>query len=135
MFLITNAFMKGARMSSKRIVVNTIVILFLSGVVSAADSTSKKVHPDCTSCHVEVEKDPKTLKAGINDTCLGCHQNSKRNDHSVGVVQKIIPEGLPLDKENKVTCITCHEPHGKGTFEKLLRMEFNTLCRACHKNM
>lgn len=119
-------------MNFKRTIFWNLLILVLSGGVAGA-ATTIEAHQDCALCHVDVEKKPAALKAAISDTCLGCHQSSKRNDHSVGVTPKVIPEGLPLDKENKITCVTCHEPHGKGAGEKLLRMEFNTLCRACHK--
>jgi predicted CXXCH cytochrome family protein len=88
-------------------------------------------HKTCTLCHIE--DGASVLKDGINETCIGCHPESPGRDHPIGIVIKGISEKLPLDRENKITCITCHEPHGKGTVGRLLRMEFNTLCMFCHK--
>ncbi len=109
-----------------------LTVFFLLCAGAAGAGTGNEVHKTCTSCHKD-EKDFSAIKKHINETCLECHAGSKKNDHPVGVVSKATPEGLPLDAENRITCVTCHEPHGKGTAANLLRMEFNTLCRSCHK--
>ncbi len=107
-----------------------VIIMFLpAGAVEAA--ATKKVHTECTDCHAE--KGSKALKGTLNETCLRCHPASLGGDHPIGVVSAIEPEGLPLEEGKKVACITCHEPHGKNTTGKLLRMDFNRLCIACHK--
>ncbi|MBZ0304562.1 MAG: hypothetical protein K8I82_00710, partial [Anaerolineae bacterium] len=71
-------------------------------------------------------------KAGLSQACLKCHPGSENRDHPIGVTPRKA-EGLPLDEESRITCITCHEPHGKETFGQLLRKDFNSLCRSCHK--
>lgn len=88
-------------------------------------------HNTCTACHIE--EGSRTLRAGINETCIGCHPESPGRDHPIGIVAKDVSGKLPLDGEHKITCITCHEPHGKETTDRLLRMEFNTLCIFCHE--
>lgn len=94
---------------------------------------AKKAHAECTACHVE--KDSRDLKAGLNETCIQCHPARGRKDHVINVVPSVVPEGLPLAEGNKISCVTCHEPHGKNTVGRLLRKEFNTLCIACHKDI
>jgi predicted CXXCH cytochrome family protein len=88
-------------------------------------------HKTCTLCHIE--DGSSDLKKGINETCIGCHPESPGRDHPIGIVINNVSEKLPLDRENKITCITCHEPHGKETKERLLRIDFNNLCIECHK--
>lgn len=95
------------------------------------DAVVPDAHKVCNSCHVE--EGPPALKLGINDTCVVCHPVHPGRDHPVNVVSKSSPDKLPLGKEEKITCNTCHEPHGKDTSGKLLRMEFNKLCVVCHK--
>ncbi len=119
-------------MTFKEIILWNLLIVFL-GSVSALAETAIKAHNDCTVCHVDAISDPGKLKAGPNELCLTCHQSSKGNDHPVGIVPALKPRELPLDKENRITCVTCHEPHGKQPYDRLLRMEFNSLCKSCHK--
>ncbi|MCL4475192.1 MAG: cytochrome c3 family protein [Nitrospirae bacterium] len=106
-----------------------LILLFCIG--GAGAEAPKEIHKGCATCHTE--PDFKAIKAKVSETCLTCHPASLGRDHSIGVVPKIIPEDLPLGEGNKVTCITCHDPHGKGVAAKLLRKDFNSLCISCHK--
>lgn len=106
-------------------------LFFLLFCVGVSEGKVPKVHQDCTLCHIK--EDSGVLREGINEICIGCHPSSPVRDHPIGRVVKDVPERLPLDKENRITCVTCHEPHGKGTEINLLRMEFNSLCIVCHK--
>jgi len=106
-------------------------LLFSLLCLGFSEAAVPEAHKTCALCHVE-EGSP-ALKEGINEICIGCHPNSPVRDHPIGRVVKDVPEKLPLDKENRITCVTCHEPHGKGTGSNLLRIEFNSLCIVCHK--
>jgi predicted CXXCH cytochrome family protein len=107
-------------------------ILCVCSVVTGAEE-KKEAHGSCTVCHRN-NNDFRAIKPNINETCLECHPKAKRNDHPIQVAPKTVPEGLPLDEGGKITCITCHEPHGKKGLKKLLRMEFSSLCVSCHKD-
>lgn len=96
------------------------------GIVYADANTD--AHKVCIDCHPGEVTD-KIME--INELCLKCHPANK-SDHPTGVVSKVIPERLPLDSEKRVTCYTCHEPHGKNTVNQLLRMDSNRLCLSCH---
>lgn len=111
------------------VLVCMIILFLLTGAVGAA--ATRKVHSECTDCHTE--KGSRALKGTLNETCLKCHPTSLGKDHPIGAVSSLAPEGLPLEEGKKVACVTCHEPHGKNTTGKLLRMDFNRLCIACHK--
>lgn len=110
----------------------TVLPFFVLIVFNFSEAQVPNEHKTCTVCHIE--EDSSTLKAGINETCIGCHPSSPGRDHPIGIVIEDVSEKLPLDRENKITCVTCHEPHGKGTEGRLLRVEFNDLCILCHKN-
>ena len=85
-------------------------------------------HSVCSDCHLRGN----ALKAPtVNVLCRTCHTTHSTFDHQ-GVSPQQPAPGLPLDKEGKVYCTTCHEPHGKGTVGKQLRMEESALCVACH---
>lgn len=104
-------------------IMNFLCCTFLIAVGSASAS-----HTGCSDCHTR----GRALKAAtINDLCLSCHPANTK-DHVLGVVPQKAPIGLPLDRDRKMTCDTCHEPHGKGTVGKLLRMDKATLCATCH---
>ena len=108
-----------------------LIVLFLC-VGTANAEVPKKIHGECSDCHKGT--DYKAVKTVINETCAKCHPTSKGRDHPVGVVSPVVPADLPLSEGNKVTCVTCHEPHGKNTVGKLLRKSFNDLCIECHNN-
>ncbi len=118
-------------MGKGREILLCVTILFLC-VRMAEAGVSKKIHGKCSDCHKE--QDYKAVKAVINETCAKCHPTSKGKDHPVDVVSRIVPADLPLAEGNRVTCVTCHEPHGKNTVDKLLRKKFDDLCVECHKN-
>lgn len=90
--------------------------------------TAAAAHQACADCHTR----GKALKMGsVNELCLSCHPDNTM-DHKLGVVPTVQPAGLPLDSTGGMTCITCHEPHGKDAFESLLRKEKTNLCLSCH---
>ena len=120
----------GDRYMSFAKILKTLIILAFWIVVAGAETT-KEVHRDCDACHKE--HNFKVINKNIQETCFKCHPTSKERDHPIGVTPAIVPEGLPLDEAGKITCITCHEPHGKNTVDKLLWKDFNSLCLSCHR--
>jgi predicted CXXCH cytochrome family protein len=92
----------------------------------------KTGHKDCTTCHGK-DEEKTAIKKKINETCLACHPGNKGRDHEVGIVSKMPDNKLPLGEGDIITCATCHEPHGKTKEKALLRMNFNDLCKSCHK--
>lgn len=109
-------------------VIMTALILVVGWNVRVVAAAEAVVHKNCSSCHTT---DNKLKIADVSELCISCHPNHT-SDHKIGVVVKMIPVGLPLDKEHKMTCITCHEPHGNGVGIKMLRMKGESLCQSCH---
>jgi predicted CXXCH cytochrome family protein len=117
-------------MRLRYLLVGSMTLLLMSNPLVAQEG-DRGYHKECIDCHKE--KDSKELKTEVNALCLGCHPQSIERDHPINIKPAIQPKNLPLDSEGKINCITCHEPHGKGTVESLLRMDFNQLCQECHK--
>lgn len=108
---------------------NTCHAFMLMLCLSLVPAIAVAAHENCSDCHTE----GKALKQeGINQLCLSCHSGGKRNDHKTGIPSKGMKSPLPLDKEGQITCITCHEQHGKGSRSRLLRMKASDLCLNCH---
>jgi DmsE family decaheme c-type cytochrome len=81
----------------------------------------------CTNCHtVMSDQSPKAQLAKVNEieTCSTCHLQKKaaaigRSSH------------MPL-REGKMTCTSCHNPHGTTTPALLKEIGENETCYRCH---
>ena len=107
-----------------------LLLMFTVGLMSDDDALAyEAVHPLCADCHGE-NHSLKTPSA--TDLCLSCHPGG-RADHPLMKVPDTMATTLPLDQERNMTCLTCHEPHGKGEGRKLLRKTDEALCQDCHQ--
>ena len=80
----------------------------------------------CTNCHtVMANVSPKAnLKTPVQtDTCAQCHKNKRaemwRTSH------------MPV-REGKMTCSSCHNPHGSSSKSLLKEASVNDTCYKCH---
>lgn len=103
-------------------------LIALSGPTQTALAATT-AHKICSDCH---EADNRLKNENIIELCTSCHP-ANVGDHKVGVVLRVLPVGLPLGTNNEVICITCHEPHGKGDINKLLRKSMTDVCQSCHQ--
>jgi DmsE family decaheme c-type cytochrome len=81
----------------------------------------------CVSCHSvhNPKSDKSQLKtAKVIDTCVTCHKPQVAKQQRVG--------HMPI-REDKMTCTSCHNPHG-STNVKMLRVGnwVNETCTGCH---
>ncbi|MBI5206687.1 MAG: hypothetical protein HY934_02740 [Candidatus Firestonebacteria bacterium] len=114
------------------------------------DANQKNPHDDleCTECHSHTPvKGKDTIKtvAFVNDDfnklCTNCH-SEESNIHPVGKVPPFkVPDYLPLDKQGRNTCVTCHYLHSTDVANSLLRgfqegryVERTDMCYDCHGN-
>ena len=101
--------------------------------MGAAYAEIPDIKKDCSICHTSHKMAGYGLKAPVSELCIGCHPDRKApEEHKVDIVPKMTVSALPLDKEGRINCITCHDPHGKAGFEKMLRAPQKDLCRMCH---
>ncbi len=100
-----------------------ISIVAFSSPAGNANPHSLEPLPDCSSCHLDEPEakpgfstkmmlpNPDSFKKDGVSMCTGCHEG--KSGHMVGVtVDFPIPADLPLDKKNRVDCLTCHYTHG-----------------------
>lgn len=118
----------------KNILKSAIAIAFLLSFASCTQIIHISQRHDCLNCHDSAPGGVRpALKSGINSLCSGCHpERISSGEHRVDVKPRGDAKGLPLSAQGKVTCATCHEPHGLTGHVKLLRMNPAQLCMACH---
>jgi DmsE family decaheme c-type cytochrome len=80
----------------------------------------------CTNCHtVMTNVSDKSQLAKVNEieTCGTCHQQKK--------AQTLRSSHMPV-REGKMTCTSCHNPHGTVTPALLKEPSVNDTCFTCH---
>lgn len=78
----------------------------------------------CADCHVlHAGKDPVLDAATQADTCYSCHANQKSDFWK--------PNAHPV-RFGKMTCSSCHQPHGSDAEALLVRQTVNDTCYSCH---
>lgn len=130
-------------MIGRRLLQVVILVLMPAGILAAEPRTNPHLKDEsgktlsCDGCHK-----PHKAASGeaalplLDDTeiklCQRCHPAG--NDHPVDMIPKrvSVPKDLPLNKEGKVVCSTCHDSHGTTKFPKLLRANSQLLCTMCH---
>ena len=94
-------------------------------------------HSSCKSCHTFLEEDGRAVlleNVSPDELCASCHPDRKApGEHRVGMLmdRARMNTTLPL-VDGKVSCISCHEPHGLSGLGKLLRQAPERLCASCH---
>ncbi len=102
----------------------------------------------CQSCHTDplmtrnsASPSPALLDKNVDDLCLRCHASGKIKNmrHYLGPLTARVkaPSNLPLSRDKKIVCITCHLPGCGPTTEEnpdFLRVNSSTgqLCASCH---
>jgi DmsE family decaheme c-type cytochrome len=80
----------------------------------------------CTSCHRIMEPvSPRSAlaKPTVTETCGTCHLQKR--------AQTLRSSHMPL-REGKMTCTSCHNPHGTVTPALLKEISLNDTCYSCH---
>lgn len=120
-------------------------LVFAAGGIQASktkDFHGSNSQKNCVKCHIEVPPEgsnPRAegnlrFKGNIDEICSECHENYK-HDHPVKLV--ISPavrgtESLPLDKEGRIVCITCHDVMEKIDVHRKKIASGRELCLSCH---
>jgi predicted CXXCH cytochrome family protein len=91
------------------------------------------IKQDCTTCHGshQMGKGALLLKKPLAELCIECHpKRITPAEHKIGIVPSMNTGTLPL-ADNKITCITCHDPHS-NRYGHMLRIPARDLCQSCH---
>jgi len=127
--------------------VAAILVLLSGGAGSVLGKSSESPHglkdpKACVECHVGIPAEGSSPRKESNlrfggdivALCSSCHAKY-RHMHPVKIAlspDMKSPEDLPLDKDGKITCITCHDVmEGHGVVRKR-RMVGRALCLNCH---
>jgi predicted CXXCH cytochrome family protein len=110
-----------------------ISIIALSSTYAVSAETIPELKKNCFLCHMLNKKGTKIrLTVPINELCLDCHPDRKKPaEHEVDIRPSMRVRHLPL-YNGKITCVTCHEPHGMTGLVKMLRAMPSELCSYCH---
>jgi DmsE family decaheme c-type cytochrome len=84
----------------------------------------------CLSCHsVHHAKSPERLLANftVEETCLSCHKEQRK-----ALFQRSTHLFRTEQRNMKVGCTSCHNPHGGEGRKMLLSHTVNNLCYNCH---
>ncbi len=78
----------------------------------------------CTDCH-KLHRSPRQKLEGkeINDLCFSCHKEIR--------ARYALFSRHPL-VEGRMSCVTCHEPHGSINERGLKGIDMRALCGRCH---
>jgi predicted CXXCH cytochrome family protein len=115
-----------------------LCFLLVCGVAEAAYPVPE-IKKDCSICHISHMMAEAGLRKPLSALCLDCHpeKGGEKSDHVIGITPRpdMMPgaeaKGLVLS-EGRITCATCHDPHGSG-YVKMLRAGPKELCQACHR--
>jgi len=80
----------------------------------------------CSDCHNAMARFSLTgllKKASVSETCYSCHQQQRAEFRK--------RSHMPLP-EGKMSCVSCHNPHGSLTRPLLDANTANDVCYACH---
>lgn len=88
-------------------------------------------------CHFCHKAELPALNFDPVTTCTKCHSGNVDDHpvtrHPIGKPSRIIvPSVLPLTKDGRIVCYTCHDPHNRTGFPRMLRVEYLRLCDSCH---
>jgi DmsE family decaheme c-type cytochrome len=78
---------------------------------------------DCHSIHAPEPPDSMVNAVMRTETCYKCHQDKRAEMNKIS--------HHPV-REGKMTCFTCHDPHGSITTKNLRAPSVNELCYNCH---
>ena len=148
--ILLSIFYNSTRRSGRHAFV-AVVIFFAVANLASGQSLKAGIplhHFDvsCDNCHESGAANSPSgqIKADINRQCTltGCHVFEPPLNHPVGVVAKVdLPANMPLDRDSRITCLTCHDDtrssqvtgNMNANKERMLRLPAGSrFCSTCH---
>jgi predicted CXXCH cytochrome family protein len=114
-FSMRNPFL--AKTTVKLLLLITLIpAMALSDETAAFENSIPLHHFDiaCENCHEPARQGnepapPQDIKINQGCSLVGCHNYDAAMSHPVGVKVTSNPDGLPLNSNSQITCITCHQ--------------------------
>jgi predicted CXXCH cytochrome family protein len=118
----------------KKTLLISALLLLVAAPACAEQSWLPAIKKDCSICHTLNKQGTMVrLKLPPTELCIDCHRDRVAPaEHPVDVEATMKVRHLPLDDRGRVTCITCHEPHGLTGQPRMLRARPSELCAFCH---
>lgn len=117
-----------------------VLLLFSVLLWGGPAGTGHDFRGRCEFCHLSMPKDGKAgrFTRDISYLCLECHSVAARTSHPIGLVPSMtVPDGFSLDWGNKMTCVTCHNPHTENPDVDVQFMRTSArgkeFCDLCHR--
>ncbi len=113
----------------------------------AANAVKHDFAGRCQMCHESIPApgssfETSSLRESLDAVCAGCHKINKNTSHPVGVKpSSTIPLQKYLDRQGRLTCVTCHQVHkerdaslGREELKGFLRGHAGgrAFCMTCH---
>ncbi len=133
----------------KGIILAAVAVLSISLSAAAAEKKDKRGESphhrkdgrSCVVCHVATpgegaSRKDAALKFGgdVVTLCSSCH-SGYRHMHPVKIAvapEMKSPDELPLDRDGKITCVTCHDVMEKMDVHRKRKFTGRQLCLNCH---
>jgi len=121
-------------------------VLLLSARADGRSIPGPDVHrpdADCLVCHTldaaALKRDPAQARTALipdlDSRCMTCH-GGEGPSHRTGMRPRgVVPPELPLSRDGRITCATCHFLHGEGDrsrdYERIDNRR-GRMCLTCH---
>lgn len=112
--------------------------LFFSPENTSAGQKHNFPQDECGSrCHTDPRGGELVFLTDVDTLCRDCHALADRNVHpSLIAPGMAVPSGFWLDKEGRLNCATCHDPHPEQGKESPFMLRGNArdldFCALCH---
>ncbi len=92
---------------------------------------------DCEQCHTASPGAAQPISAALiadqEHLCTGCHRGATKAAHPSGFhPNRPLSAAFPLDGEGRMTCSTCHTPHGDAPGLLRVAAVGESFCQSCH---
>ncbi|MBE0602724.1 MAG: hypothetical protein IH611_03725 [Deltaproteobacteria bacterium] len=113
-----------------------LILLFAAvPFLAIADLPKNPAHDfrgKCDGCHLSVSGGKRIFTRDMDSLCGECHP-SLGLSHPTGMRPSFgLPPGFPLDWNGRLTCATCHDPHGGREYLLRTGKSGRSFCIGCH---
>lgn len=130
------------------VILTGVAVNFLFGNEALALSGHSFSERDCSACHEEkgtgLTWQKTRPEADVSPKCVNCHSSCDtwESHREVSTGRSAMATPLPLGDEERIVCVTCHDPHSglgtasRGEYAGTLRMSNlkRELCLNCHRS-
>lgn len=129
------------RRASRPAAALALLLGLVAALWHAGQPAARAPHPEamaCAGCHVAGDavtaEDAHRLTESQERLCAGCHEGAVDLSHPSGIpASRPPPADLPLDRDGRVTCSTCHDVHASRPGRLRSDRRGAEFCHSCHE--